>query len=35
MIPFDHPANQLDQVDSKIKDMGQSYMIKEKIINNT
>ena len=32
MIPFNHPANQIDQVDSKIKDMGQFYMIKEKII---
>ena len=22
MIPFNHPANQIDQVESKIKDMG-------------
>ena len=32
MIP--HQANQLDQVDSKIKDIGKFYMIKEKDINN-
>ena len=25
MIPFDHPANQIDQVDSKIKDIGWFY----------
>ena len=30
MIHFDHPANQLDQVDSEIKDIGYFYMIKEK-----
>ena len=34
MIPFDQPANQIDQVDSKIKDMGEFYMIKEKVTNN-
>ena len=34
MIHFDHPANQIDQMDSKIKDMWWFYMIKEKIINN-
>ena len=33
MIPFVHPANQIDQVDSEIKDMG-FYMIMEKVINN-
>ena len=32
MIHFDHPANQIDQVDSEIKDMGKFYMIKEKVI---
>ena len=32
MIP--HQANQLDQVDIEIKDIGKFYMIKEKDINN-
>ena len=34
MIPFTHPAQKIDQVDSENKDMGLSYMIKEKVINN-
>ena len=34
MIPFGHPADQIDQVDSEIKDMRKFYMIKEKVINN-
>ena len=34
LTPFDHPANQIDQVDSKIKAMGKFYMNKEKVINN-
>ena len=33
--PPTHPGLQGDQVDSKIKDVGQSYMIREKDINNT
>ena len=34
--PFNtHPAQKIDQVDGRKKDMGQSYMIKEKkVINN-
>ncbi len=32
MIPLTHPAKQIDQVDSKIKEMGQSYMFKKKFI---
>ena len=34
MIPLTHPANKIDQVDSENKDVGKSYMIKEKVINN-
>ena len=34
MIPSTHPAHKMNQVDSKNKDMGQSYMIKAKVINN-
>ena len=34
MIPCDHPANQIDQVDSEVKDIGKFYMINEKVINN-
>ena len=34
MIPFTHRANKIDQVDSKIKDIRKSYLIKEKVINN-
>ena len=29
MIPFDHPANQIDQVDSEIKDIGIKLMVEE------
>ena len=29
MIPFTHPAQKIDQVDSENKDMGLSYMIQE------
>ena len=32
MTPLTHPAKQIDQVDSKIKEMGQSYMFKKKFI---
>ena len=28
-----HPGGQIDQVNTKIKDMGLSYMIREKVIN--
>ena len=31
MTPQTNPGGQVDQVDSKIKDMGKSYMIKEKV----
>ena len=34
MIPFTRPAQKIDQVDSKNKDMGKSYMIQEKVIKN-
>ena len=36
MIPSTstHPAHKMDQVDNENKDMGLSYMIKEKVINN-
>ncbi len=34
MIPYDHPANQIDLVDSETKDMCEFYMIKKKVINN-
>ena len=34
MIPFTHPGDQIDQVDSENKDMGKSYMIQEKVIKN-
>ena len=33
MIPFTHPAQMIDQVDSEKKDMGLSYMIQQKVIN--
>ena len=32
MTPLTHPAKKIVQVDSEIKDMGQSYMIKKKFI---
>ena len=32
MIPFTHPAQKIDQVDSESKDMGWSYMIQENVI---
>ena len=32
MAPLTHPAQKIDQVDSKIKDVGQSYMFKKKFI---
>ena len=32
--PFTHPANEIDQVGSEIKDMGKFYMIKDEVINN-
>ena len=32
MIPFTHPANKIDDEDTKIKDMGKFYMIKETAI---
>ena len=32
MTPLAHPAKKIDQVDSKIKDMGYSYMFKKKSI---
>ena len=34
MIPFTHPAQKIDQVDSENKDIGYSYMIHEKVIKN-
>ena len=34
MIPFTHPAQKIDQVDSENKDMGYSYMFQEKVIKN-
>ena len=33
MAPLTHPAQKNNQVDSKIKDVGKSYMFKEKFIN--
>ncbi len=33
MTPPTHPGHKLDQVDSKIKNMGKSYMIRKKVIN--
>ena len=33
MIPLTHPGGQVEQVDSEIKDMRQSYMIREKVTN--
>ena len=33
MTPLTHPAKKNDQVDSEIKDMGQSYMFRKKFIN--
>ena len=32
MVPFTHPAQKIDQVDSENKD--KSYMIQEKVIKN-
>ena len=32
MTPLTHPAKKIDQVDSEIKDVGQSYMFKKKFI---
>ena len=32
MTPLTHPAKKVDQVDSEIKDKGQSYMFKKKFI---
>ena len=34
VIPFTHPAQKIDQVDSENKDMHWSYMIQEKVIKN-
>ena len=34
MIPFTHPAQKIDQVDSENKDIVWSYMIQEKEIKN-
>ena len=34
MTPQTHPDGQLDQVDSKIKNMGWFYMFREKVIKN-
>ena len=34
MTTLTHPAKKFDQVDSENKDMGQSYMIQEKVIKN-
>ena len=33
MVPFTHPAQKIDQMDSEIKDKGWSYMFKKKFIN--
>ena len=33
MTPLTHSAKKVDQVDSKIKDLGKSYMFKKKFIN--
>ena len=33
MTPLTHPAKKIDQMDSKSKDVGQSYMFKKKFIN--
>ena len=32
MTPLTHPAKKIDQMDSEIKDVGQSYMFKKKFI---
>ena len=32
MTPLTHPAKKIDQVDSEIKDVGQSYMFKKKFL---
>ena len=34
MIPFTHPAQKNDQVDSNNNNLGESNMIKEKVIKN-
>ena len=33
MTPLTHPAKKIYQMDSEIKDVGQSYMFKKKFIN--
>ena len=33
MAPLTHPAQKIDQVDSEIEDVGQSYMFKKKFFN--
>ena len=33
MTPLTYPAKKIDQVDSRIKEVGQSYMFKKKFIN--
>ena len=33
MTPLTHPAKKIDQMDSEIKDVGESYMFKKKFIN--
>ena len=33
MTPLTHTAKKIDQMDSEIKDMGESYMFKKKFIN--
>ena len=33
MTPLTQPAKKIDQVDSEIKDVEQSYMLKKKFIN--
>ena len=34
MIPFTHPDQNIDQVDSENKDLGYSFMSQEKVIMN-
>ena len=34
MIPFTHLDQKIDQGDNENKDLGKSYMIQEKVINN-
>ena len=33
MTPLTHPAKKIDQLDSEIKDVGESYKFKKKFIN--